>query len=62
MQGIEYEHQCKDGGWGGAWWVMQGWGWSCRGRVGHAGVRWGGSCRGGVGHTGWGVSCRDGVG
>ena len=26
-----------------------GWGGSCRGGVGHAGVGWGGSCRGGVG-------------
>ena len=25
-------------GWGG--WVMVGWGGSCRGRVGHAGVGW----------------------
>ena len=34
-------------------WV--GWGGSCRGGVGHAGVGWGGSCRGEVGHTrvGW---------
>ena len=30
-------------------WVMQGWGGSCRGGVGHAGVGWGGSCRSGVG-------------
>ena len=35
-------------------WVMQGWGGSCWGRVGYAGVGWfmqgwGGSCRGGVG-------------
>ena len=55
-------------------WVMQGWGRSCRGGVGHVGVGWvmqgcggvghvggvvGGSYRGGVG---WGVSCRGGVG
>ena len=33
-------------------WVMQGWGGSCRGWVGHVG--WGGSCRGGVGHAGVG--------
>ena len=54
---------------------MQGWGGSCRARVGyrggvgHAGV--GGSCRGGVGWVmqgwggwvmqGWGGSCRGGV-
>ena len=31
------------------WWVMQGWGGSCRGEVGHIGVGWGESCRGGVG-------------
>ena len=34
--------------------VMQGWGGSCRGELGHVGVRCGGSCRGGVGHVGWG--------
>ena len=38
---------------------MQGWGGSCRGGVGHAGVGWviqglGGSCRVGVGHVGVG--------
>ena len=33
---------------------MLGWGGSCMGGVGHAGVVWGlgGSCRGGVGHAG----------
>ena len=39
-------------GWGGVWWVMQGWGGSYRGRVGwvgHGGVGWGM-----VGHAGWG--------
>ena len=30
---------------------MQGWGGSCRGRVGHAEVEWGESYRGGVGHA-----------
>ena len=44
-----------------------GWGWSCRGGVGHVGVGWvmqdwGGSCSGGVGHAGWGRSYRGGVG
>ena len=28
---------------------MKGWGGSCKGGVGQAGVMWGGSCRGGVG-------------
>ena len=49
--------------------VMQGWGVSCRGQLGHTGVGgvchpgmgcvmygWGGSCRGGVGPTRWGQS------
>ena len=36
-----------------------GWGVSCRGGVGHAGVWWGGSYRGRVG---WGGPCRGGVG
>ena len=36
-----------------------GWGVSCRGGMGHAGVWWGGSCRGGVG---WGVVGHLGVG
>ena len=41
---------------------MQGWGGSCRGEIGHAGLgwvmqSWGGSCR-----VGWGGSCRGGVG
>ena len=31
----------------GMGWVMQGWGGSCRGRVGHAEVGWGGSWWGG---------------
>ena len=31
-----------------------GWGGSCRGGVGTAGVEWGWSCRGGVGHIGVG--------
>ena len=51
-----------------------GWGGSCRGGVGHAGMGrikqgWGGSYMGGVGHTrvglvtkGWGGSCRGEVG
>ena len=47
-------------GWGGVahagvGWVMQGWGKSCRTRVGHAGI-WGGSYRGGMGHVGMGYS------
>ena len=29
--------------------------------VGHAGTGWGGSCRGGMGQVGVGESCRDGV-
>ena len=33
----------------GVWWVMQGWGGSCRGGVG-----WGVSCICGVGHVGVG--------
>ena len=44
-------------------WVRQGWGGSCRGGMGHAGVG------AGVGHIGvgwimlgWGGSCRGGVG
>ena len=42
---------------------MQGWGGSCRGGVGHAGVGWGRSCRGGVGWVmqGWGVVSHVGV-
>ena len=46
----------------GVGWVMQGWGGSYRGGVGHEG--WCGSCRGGVGHAsvGWGGSCRGAVG
>ena len=56
----------------GMGWVMQGWGGSYRGWVGHAGKGWSGSCRGGVGHAGvvwgwgghvgvgWGGSCRGG--
>ena len=42
----------------GIGWVMQGWGGSCRGRVGHVWVGWGGSCRAGVGgvaHVGVGL-------
>ena len=39
---------------GGVGWVIQGWGGSQIGGVGHAGV--GGSCRGRVGHTGVGGS------
>ena len=44
----------------GVGWVMQGWGGSYRGGVGHTRVRlvtkgWGGSCRGEVGHAGVGV-------
>ena len=39
-------------GWGGVGHVGVGWGESCRGGVGHAGV--GGSCSGGVGHAGVG--------
>ena len=52
--------------------VIQGWGVSCRGGVGHTGVGWGVSCRGGVdgsyrGGVGclmqvWGGSHRGGVG
>ena len=51
----------------GVGWVMQGWGGSQRGGVGHAGVGWviqgwDGSCwgRGGVGYVAvvWGGSCR----
>ena len=48
-------------------WVMHGWGWSCSGGVGHAGVGW--VMQGGVGHTGagsvmqgWGGSYRGRVG
>ena len=37
----------------GVWWVMQGWGRSCMGGVGHAGVGWGGSCRAGWVMQGW---------
>ena len=50
----------------GVGWVMQGWGGSCRGWVGHAGKGWfiqgwGGSV-GGVGYAGVGGSCWVGVG
>ena len=31
------------------WWVMQGWGESCKGGVGYVGL--GGLCRGGVGYV-----------
>ena len=54
-------------GHGGMGWVMVGG--SCRGGVGHVGVRWvmqgwDGSCKGGLGWVmvGWGRSCRGGVG
>ena len=52
----------------GVWWVMYGWGGSCRGGVGHVGVggsyrvggwdiqEWGGLCQG------WAGSCRGGMG
>ena len=47
------------------WWVMLGWGGSCKGGVGHAELRW---CGDGVGHVGvgwggleWDWSCRGGV-
>ena len=47
----------------GVGWVMQGWGGSYRGRVGHAGgglgharVGWCGSCWGGSCMVGWGES------
>ena len=44
-----------------------GWGGSCRGGVGHAGVGWvmqgwGRSCRGGMGHVGWGGVGHAGMG
>ena len=41
---------------------MKGWGWSCRGEVGHAEVGW--VVQGWMGHAGigWGGSCWDGVG
>ena len=45
--------------------VGVGWGGSCRGGVGHAGVEWGGvGCvmQGCGGSHGWGGSCRAGVG
>ena len=32
----------------GMWWVMQGYGGSCRHGVGHSGVGWDGSCRVGL--------------
>ena len=41
------------GGWVMEGCVMQGWGGSCRGEVGHVGVEW---------VMGWGWSCRGGVG
>ena len=49
----------------GVWWVMQGWGGSCRGGVGHTGEGWviqwwGGSCRVGWVMQEWGGSCRGG--
>ena len=51
-------------GWGG--WVIYGWGGSCRGEVGHAGVGWVMQGWGGVSHAvlgvGWGGSCRGGMG
>ena len=37
----------------GVEWVMQGWGGSCRGGLGHVG--WGGSCMTGVGDVGGGM-------
>ena len=40
-------------------WVIQGWGRSCRGGVGHAGMGWCGSCRGGVR---WVIQRQDGLG
>ena len=60
--GVDWGGSCR----GGQWWIIQGWGGSyrggsCRGAVGHTGVRWG-SCKDGVGHVGWDALCRGGVG